>query len=216
MNAVIFDNDGVLVDSEPLHRIAWERTFGPRGVVVPDDDYEWSIGRRDLVFAQRIIDKFGMSETAGDVRDEKHRHLRVLLDEESQTFGGGPELVRKLAETRRLGIATSAMRAEIQIVLDRFALGGLFHSVVTNEDVTRHKPHPEPYLLCSERLGIAPERCVVFEDSVTGIESAKAAGMRVIAFTSTFPAEALSSADAVVESLADTDGLVALVRSLQR
>jgi len=216
VNAAIFDNDGVLVDSEPLHRVAWERTFGPRGIVVPEEDYEWSIGRRDLVFAQRIIDKFGMTETARDVRDEKHAHLRVLLDEESQTFDGGPELVRKLAKTHRLGITTSAMQAEIRIVLERFALDGIFHSIVTNEDVTHHKPHPEPYLLCSERLGIAPENCVVFEDSVTGIEAAKAAGMRVIAFTSTFPAEALSSADAVIDSLADTDKLVALVRSLQR
>lgn len=214
-NAVIFDNDGVLVDSEPLHRIAWERTFGPRGVVVPEEDYEWSIGRRDLLFAQRMVDKFGISETALAVRDEKHDHLRELLATESRTFEGVPELVRRLAGTYRLGIASSAMRAEIRIVLDCLRLGGLFDTIVTNEDVDRHKPDPLPYCLCAERLGVEPERCVVFEDSVTGVEAARAAGMRVIGFTSTFAREELSGADAVVGSLADTETLVELVGSLQ-
>ena len=215
-NAVIFDSDGVLVDSEPLHRIAWEQTFGPRGVVVPEQDYEWSIGRRDLVFAQRIIDKFGIDETALAVRDEKHDRLREFLAAESRAFEGGPQLVRRLAETCRLGIATSAMRAEIRIVLDCLGLNGLFDAIVTNEDVDRHKPDPRPYCLCADRLGVEPARCVVFEDSVTGVESAKAAGMRVIGFTSTFSREELSAADAVVESLADTEALAGLVRSFQQ
>ncbi len=185
-NAVIFDNDGVLVDSEPLHRIAWEQTFGPRGVVVSEEDYEWSIGRRDLFFAERMVDKFGMSETPLAVRDEKHDHLRELLVTESRAFEGGPQLVRRLGGMYTLGIASSAMRVEIRIVLDCLGLDGLFDVIVTNEAVDRHKPDPLPYSLCAGRMGVEPAHCVVFEDSVTGVASAKAAGMRVIAFTSTF------------------------------
>ena len=215
-NAVIFDNDGVLVDSEPLHRIAWERTFGPRGVIVPEQDYEWSIGRRDLLFAERMVDKFGMSEAPLAVRDEKHGHLRELLATESHAFEGGRQLVRRLAAKYRMGIASSAMRAEILIALDRLGLDEVFDVIVTNEDVERHKPDPQPYVLCAGRLGVEPARCVVFEDSVTGVASAKAAGMRVIAFTSTFTPGELSAADAVVESLADTDALVELVHLLQQ
>jgi beta-phosphoglucomutase len=214
MNAVIFDNDGVLVDSEPLHRVAWEQTFGPRGVVVSEEDYAWSIGRRDLLFAERIIDKAAMDETAEGIRDEKHAHLRRLLATESRPFPGGPELVRALAKTYVLAVTSSAMRTEIGIVLDRLGLDDVFETFVTNEDVSRHKPDPEPYVLCAERLGVRPEHCVVFEDSVTGIEAAVAAGMHVIGFTSTFPREALSAADVVVDSLADTEALAALVASL--
>ncbi len=214
-HAVIFDNDGVLVDSEPLHRIAWEQTFGPRGVVVPDEDYAWSIGRRDLTFAGRMAEKFGIADAAEVIRDEKHDHLRRLLTEQSETFPGAADLVRALAPDHRLGISSSAMRAEVAIVLDRFGLEGLFDVIVANEDVTKHKPDPEPYLLCAERLGIPPERCIVFEDSLTGIDAARSAGMRVIAFTSTFPAAELARADAVVENLADTDALLGLIRSLE-
>ena len=212
--AVIFDNDGVLVDSEPLHRIAWEHTFGPRQVIVSEEDYAWSIGRRDLLFAARIAEKAGLSEPPERIRDEKHAHLRHLLATDARPFAGGPELVRALGRVHLLGIATSAMRAEVEIVLDRLGLGGLFRAIVANEDVRQHKPHPEPYLICAEHLGVPADRCVVIEDSVTGVEAAKAAGMRVIAFTSTFPAGALSGADIVVEDLADTVRLVALVRSL--
>ena len=96
--AVIFDNDGVLVDSEPLHRVAWERTFGPRGVVVPGADYDWSIGRRDATFAGIIAERFGLPDTPESLVDEKRSHLVAMLEQESQTFDGLPELVRAIVE----------------------------------------------------------------------------------------------------------------------
>jgi beta-phosphoglucomutase len=213
--AVIFDCDGVLVDSEPLHRIAWERTYGRRGVVVPEVDYAWSIGRRDITFAEIIAKRFGLSDSGPDLVTEKRGHLIRMIAEESNTFSGLPELVARLALSRHLGIASSAMRREIGLATQRFGLERYFNVIVSNEDVTHHKPDPEPYLLCAERLGIPPDRCVVFEDSVSGIRSAKTAGMSVVAFTSTFPAEELAEADAVIDSLAETDKLVDLVQSLE-
>jgi len=212
--AVIFDNDGVLVDSEPLHRIAWERVFRPRGAVVSEDDYAWSIGRRDLTFAGLIADRFRLRDSAEALRDEKRRHYLKLLREESRTFGGLPELVRALARTHRLGIASSAIREAIDTVIERFGLDGLFEAVVSQEEVADHKPHPQPYRLCAERLGVAPARCVAIEDSVSGVRSAKAAGMRAIGFTSTFPGDALREADAVIGSMSDGPAILDLVDSL--
>ena len=214
--AVIFDNDGVLVDSEPIHRVAWEKVFGARGVVVSPADYAWSIGRRDVTFAEVIIKKFNLDDTPEDLRDEKLTHYLKMLAEKATAFEGIPELLRRLAETYRLGIATSAMREAVDIVLPRLGISGPFGAIVTNEDVTRHKPDPQPYLLCAEQLGVEPARCVALEDSVSGIESAGAAGMRVIALTSTFPADQLSGADAVIDSFADTEATVALIDSLGR
>jgi len=216
MNAVIFDHDGVLVDSEPLHRVAWEATFGPMGVIVSAEDYAWSIGRRDLTFAQKLVEKLGLREPAAGIVEEKHRHLRRLLRTESSTFDGVPDLVRRLAEHHLLGIASSAMRAEVDITLPRFGMAGLFQAIVTSEDVNEHKPHPEPYLHCAAKLGVAPTDCVVFEDSVSGIQAARAAGMSVVAFASTFPAEQLADADAVLKRLDDVAGIAALVDSLAR
>lgn len=214
MKAAIFDHDGVLVDSEPLHRIAWKRTFGPRGIVVSKKDYAWSIGRRDLTFAGVIIKKFALGDSAESLVAEKRSHLLRLLATRGQTFEGVLELVERLGGAYRLGIASSAMRPEIDISIGHFSLEGLFAAIVSNEDVASHKPHPEPFLLCADRLGVAPHDCVVFEDSVTGIESAKAAGMKVIAFASTFPPEDLAGADAVISSFADTDAVLHLVESI--
>jgi HAD superfamily hydrolase (TIGR01509 family) len=204
------------VDSEPLHRIAWERTFGPRGVVVSEPDYVWSIGRRDVTFAGVVAEKYGLADPPVELRDEKHRHLLELLETRSRTFDGLPELVRALAANRHVGVVSSALRREVRLVLTRFGLADHVESIVCNEDVTRHKPDPEPYLLCAQRLGVEPARCVVFEYSRSGIAAARAAGMPVIGFTSTFAADQLDGADAVVDSLCDTDALVALVGDVQR
>ncbi|MFW6107697.1 MAG: HAD family hydrolase [bacterium] len=212
--AAIFDVDGVLVDSEPLHRVAWEHVFGPRGVVVPQSDYAWSIGRRDVLLAGRVRDRFGLDDSAEALRDEKIDYYVELLARESETFEGVPELVRALAAGWRLGITSSAHGRAIDIVLDRFGLCPYFPVIVANEDVANHKPHPEPYLTCARLLGADPRACVAFEDSVSGIESAGAAGMRVIAVTTTFPAGELGGADAVLESLADTAEVVRLAKSL--
>ncbi|MFO7899563.1 MAG: HAD family phosphatase [Planctomycetota bacterium] len=212
--AAIFDVDGVLVDSEPLHRIAWEHVFGPRGVVVPEADYAWSIGRRDVLFAGRIRDRFALEDPAEALRDEKIDYYLELLARESEMFEGVPELVRALAAGWRLGITSSAHTRAVDIVLDRFGLRPYFPVIVANEDVANHKPHPEPYLTCARLLGADPCACVAFEDSVSGVESAGAAGMRVVAVTTTFAADELGGADVVLESLADTAEVIRLAESL--
>jgi mannitol-1-/sugar-/sorbitol-6-phosphatase len=107
------------------------------------------------------------------------------------------------------------MREEIDLGTQRFDIARHFETIVSNEDVANHKPDPEPYLLCAERLGVVPTRCTVFEDSVSGIRAGKAAGMGVIAFTSTFAAEKLIEADVVIDCMADTDAMLRLVESLE-
>jgi HAD superfamily hydrolase (TIGR01509 family) len=212
--AVIFDHDGVLVDSEPLHRVAWDRTFGPRRLDVSEADFLWSIGRSDTLFTERIVEKYGADAPAEVLRREKWSCFLDLLATESETFPGLIELLPALAETRALGIASSAWSDAIEITLRRFDIARYFGVIVANEHVTKHKPEPDPYLLCAERLDVRPARCVVFEDSVMGIASARAAGMRVIALTSTFSAENLADADAVIDSFEDRDTVLALVEEL--
>jgi HAD superfamily hydrolase (TIGR01509 family) len=213
--AVIFDHDGVLVDSEPLHRVAWDRTFGPRGLTVSEADFLWSIGRSDSLFTERVVEKYGADVPAEVLRREKWACFLDLLATESETFDGLLDLLAALAATRTLGIASSAWADAIEITVRRFDIADRFDAIVSNEDVERHKPEPDPYLLCAERLGVAPSRCVAVEDSVMGVASARAARMRVVAFTSTFPSRDLADADAVIDGFADTDAVVRLVEELE-
>jgi len=213
VRAVLFDHDGVLVDSEPLHRIAWERTFGPRGIRVSEEDYEWSIGRRDLIFAGVIIRKHNLRDTPEAVIADKRKHMLRMMAEESKTFDGVPELVRRLAGEYRLGVVSSAMRPEVNITLKRFGFEEMFQAVVSCEDTTEHKPDPEPYRLCAARLSVPPEACVAIEDSASGIESARAAGACVIAVATTLPREKLAAADVIIDDLSDTGRILQLIRT---
>ncbi len=202
------------MDSEPLHREAWEHVFGRRGVVVADEDYTWSIGRRDVTFAGVVRDKFGLTDSAESLRDEKIDFYLELLADRSESFDGILELVQALSADWRIGITSSAHLRAVDIVLSRFRLAPYFDAIVTNETVANHKPHPEPYQVCARALEVDPADCVAFEDSVTGVASARAAGMRVIALTTTFSADELCEADAVIDSVADTDEIVRLAEDL--
>lgn len=214
-HAILFDHDGVLVDSEPLHRVAWEATFEPKGIAVSEEDYTWSVGRRDLLFAARVSEKYRVDLSPAEIVDEKRRHLQTLLATKALLLPGISDLVQRLGELYPLGVASSAVRHDIHITLTRFDLEKHFRVVIGAEDVTRHKPDPQPYLIAAERLGVEPGRCVVLEDSITGIQSAKAAGARVIGVAGTFPAERIRPfTDTIVTSLADTPRILALIESL--
>lgn len=212
--AVMFDYDGVLVNSEPIHRMAWAQIFRARGVCVSEADFAWSVGRRDITFAERIVTKFRLSEEPETIRNEKRAVYLRMLQTKVRAFEGIPELLRHLGSSRPLGLVTSSMLGEVEVGLDNLGLREHFDTLVTSEDVQQHKPHPEPYLLCAQRLCVAPADCVAFEDSPSGIRAAKAAGMRVVALTTTFARAELAEADEIIEGVADTAAVVALLESL--
>jgi HAD superfamily hydrolase (TIGR01509 family) len=214
LDAVIFDFDGVLANSEPLHRRAWEGLLARRGITAAEADYEWSIGRRDIQFAGLLVDKFGLTDTAAGLQDEKRSTYLDDLRNRGEMREGARELVLAAADTYRIGLASSAKRDAVDIVLERFEISPLFKTIVTNEDVSEFKPRPEPYLLCARRLGVEPRRCVAFEDSPSGVHAARAAGMRVIAVTGTSPPKRLADADEVTDGLADTARLLSVIASM--
>lgn len=210
----MFDYDGVLVNSEPIHRMAWEQICLPRGLHVSEADYAWSVGRRDIAFAERLVTKFGLRESPETVRNEKRAAYLMMLKTKIEAFAGIPELLQRLGSNRPLGLVTSSMLSEVEIGLATLGLQSYFTTLVTSEDVRQHKPHPEPYLLCAQRMGVDPTGCLVFEDSPSGIRAAKAAGMSVIAITTTFQRAELAEADAIIDSVVDTAAVATLVESV--
>ncbi len=210
MRGVLFDFDGVLVDSEPLHFGALRDALAPEGIRIDEDEYR----RRYLAYddhgsIRRALDEHGLDASAARVERIVARKAAAFeaLIPSVPFFPGARELVRALAREVPVGIASGALRAEIEAILGPGGLLDAFSAIVGAEDVRQGKPHPEPYLTAMARLdgGLRPGDCLVFEDSMPGVAAARAAGMKVVAVTNSYPAARLMAADRVVESLAGLD-----------
>lgn len=217
MRAVLFDFDGVLVNSEPLHYRALRGCLLPEGIDVGEEEYaRWYLAYDDWRAIQIALDRHGVAHDAARVQALADRKAD-LFDELLATvplFPGARELVESLAREMPLAIASGALRSEIERILQPCGLRPLFAAIVGAEDVLKGKPDPEPYLTAMARLQphaheLRPEQCVVIEDTMPGIASALAAGMKVVGVAQTYPPENLRAAHLVVESLAalDADGL---------
>ncbi len=195
-SAIIFDMDGVLVDSEPVHDCAWQALFAElnlahnHGIVFAD-----YIGRSDRVLLRDLIARHQLTHSIDDLIQRKLHHLLKLLRAHRIEFRELHDLLPALAKHYKLGIATSAPRIAIDVVMEVTGLRPHFQAIVGREDVQHAKPQPEVYLTAAARLGISPADCCAIEDTPVGIEAAKAAGMTVIGLTTSLPAAKLDRAD---------------------
>jgi beta-phosphoglucomutase len=202
--AVIFDMDGVLTDSEPLINAAAVAMFEEMGVRVLPDDFLPFVGTGENRYIGGVAEKYGVRL---DIVSAKRRTYEIYLElvpEKLEAFPGAVELVTScLREGFKIAVASSADRIKIYANLVKIGLPPeMWNAIVTGEDVERRKPEPDIFLLAASRLNLKPDRCIVIEDAVNGIEAAKAAGMKCIAVAQTFAPEALRQADAVFESMA--------------
>ncbi len=214
--AVIFDMDGVIVDSGSLHFQSWQEAFASHGIKFSRKDFSQAFGR---VNKDIIADKLGNKATTGLVHaigEEKESIFRRLV----QTCGlealpGAIGLIENLdRQGFRLAVASSAPRANIELILGKLGLQQCFQASVSGEDVTRGKPDPQPFLLAAERLGAKPEQSAVIEDAPAGIEAACRAGMAAIGITTSHKRAEMAEADLVVDSLSelDADKIVQLIK----
>jgi HAD superfamily hydrolase (TIGR01509 family) len=211
--AVIFDLDGVLVDSEGLHVDAWKLLFGREGTTVSDAEYEHGVGMTDIAWIRWLFERRGKAVDATWWQDAKRAVYGDILKANVRAFPGVPKLVERLwAEGFRLGVASSSWRENIETVVEGLGLADRFEAFVGKEDVARHKPAPDAYLRAARRLGVSPGSCTVLEDSVLGVRAAKAAGMRCIAVPNSLPADRLAEADLVLETLEDADRIIRFAR----
>ncbi len=202
--AIIFDMDGVVVDSERSQVEAERRLFLRHGVVPTQEDWAYFVGRTTEDVMAYMARKYNIKATPERLVKDRDALYAGKLRDSVLLMPGFRELANSLSPRYRLGLTTSSSRAEAEFELKRFKLGRLFSAVVTGDDVANGKPHPEPYAKTISLLGLSPSECVVIEDAVNGISSAKEAGALAIGLTGTFPAERLASAaDAVVHSLSE-------------
>ncbi len=204
--AILFDMDGVIVDSEPRHARAFLDVFrdlgyGDRhGIHFPD-----YYGRSDVTLWVDFIAKHQPPQPLAELAALKQARFLELIRAEEPLFEGLPELVEKLAARYPLAVASGSQHPAIEAVLALRHLRRFFSAVVSFTDVRHGKPAPDIFLLAAQRLGVAPDDCCVIEDTTAGIEAARAAGMEVIAITNTYPAAALARASRVVRTYGEIE-----------
>ena len=215
MQAVIFDFDGVIADSEPLHFEGLRRTLEEIQIDLTEADYYANyLGFDDrgcILEALRVNQRPASSTLTESLMAKKATAYLASIKDHLVIFPGVKEFVEEAAATCPIAIASGALRAEIELVLEHIGLRKAFSHITSAEDVRHGKPHPEPFLhalagLNRHRTGavLSPTSCLVIEDSRPGIRAAKSAGMKVLAVANTHTVQDLHEADAISHSLQDT------------
>jgi beta-phosphoglucomutase len=207
LQAVIFDFDGVVADSEPLHFRALQDVLAARGIALTADEYYGSLLGYDDVAAMEVLERMrnlhlDRHERAALIAAKVGRYAELQASGEL-LCAGAADCIARLGAAVPLAIASGARRDEIERSLDRAGLTSAFPIIVASGDTPRGKPSPDPYARAVALLGAEPSRSVAIEDSRWGIESARVAGLRAVAVTHSYPASELASADLVVRCLDD-------------
>jgi beta-phosphoglucomutase len=211
IRAIVFDFDGVIANSEPLHFRAFRDVLAERGITLAEREYyDRYLGFDDVAAFDAIARDRGVPLTPRDIADltaGKALRMEALERDGSVLFAGARDAVKRMADRGPTAIASGAIRAEILRVLEHEQLVRFFRAIVGAEDAPRSKPAPDPYLRALELLSQAfyeplrASECVAIEDSKWGLESARAAGLRAIGITHTYAADALTGADLVIDHL---------------
>lgn len=215
MRAVIFDFDGVIADTEPLHFQSLRRTLAGIKIVLTEKDYYADyLGFDDrgcILEALRINRRPISSSLVEELMAEKAAAYLTSIKDHLVIFPGVREFVEGAAANYPIAIASGALRAEIELVLEQIGIRKAFCHITSAEDVTCGKPNPEPFLQALAELNrrhpaapIPPDACLAIEDSRPGIQAARSAGMKVLAVTNTHTVQDLHEADAISYSLSET------------
>lgn len=203
-DAIIFDMDGVLIDSGSVHRDSWVRLAEELGAQVTSEQFSATFGRQNRDIVPMLFGEDLSDNRVAELSDRKEVLYRELARGKIRAVDGAAELVRACQQAGlRLAIGSSAPPLNIELALDELGIAECFEAIVDESAVSRGKPDPQVFLLAAERLGLHPAACVVIEDAPAGIEAALSGGMTVVGLTSHHPADRLARADLVVDSLTD-------------
>ena len=198
---VIFDMDGVLIDSYRTHFMSWKKALNKHGLDITEEQFSSTFGQTNKDILSKLF-PFLSLDRINAIAEEKERSFRQLIKEDFPEMEGASELIKSIHESGGLlGIGSSGPLENIKTVLSLLPAGRYFQAIVSGNDISHGKPHPEVFLKTAERLGISPSRCVVIEDAPAGIEAAKRAGCSAIALVGTVSKDQLKNADMIVESL---------------
>jgi HAD superfamily hydrolase (TIGR01509 family) len=219
LQAVIFDFDGIIVDSEPLHHEAFDRVLEPLGLSIPWEHYY----REYLGFDDRDVLRTRFREADRALHDahmqelmhkKAEAYLAIIREKGAAPFAGVVDFVRRMSDAVPCGISSGALMSDIEPVIEQLGIASCFSEIVTADQVAASKPDPESYRVAFARLKLRypdridrPGQTLAIEDTPAGIVSAKGAGLKVLAVTNSYDREYLLEADGVTDSLENVSRL---------
>lgn len=200
--AVIWDMDGVIADTAPYHLKAWQQVFQKRGVNFTENDFRRNFGQRNDTIIKNVLGESVSLSEIDAIAGEKEKNFRQSVRQHIIPLPGAVELMKSLKEYGfSMALASSAPIENIRLIFGGLDINDCFQAIVFGREVKEGKPSPQGFLLAAEKLGVAPQNCIVVEDAVAGITAAKRAGMRCLAVTNTHPRTRLMEADLIVDTL---------------
>jgi beta-phosphoglucomutase family hydrolase len=200
---VVFDMDGVLVDSAGAHFESWRALGAENGLTITQAQFAATFGRHNGDIVPILFGAVSQQRLTA-LADRKEALYRDIVRGRVPAVPGAADLVRELrAAGLRLAVGSSGPLANIRLILRELGVSELFDAISSGEDVTRGKPDPQVFQIACERLGLPPQRCIVIEDAPVGIAAAKAAGCRAVAVMLHHGRDKFTEADVVVERLSD-------------
>ncbi len=210
IKAIIFDFDGVVVDSEPLHLKVFQQVLRDVGVSLSKEDYILKyLAFDDKTFFTNSLSDFGKYESPQQVEqliNKKSRIFEALIEDSIKVFPGVREFLQNINGNYPVAIGSGALRSEIEIILNKLNMEKYFDFIVSADEVENCKPNPEVYLKVLDEFNsrndfqLMAEECLVFEDAVYGIQAAKSAGMKCVGISNSYNSDEIKDADLVFES----------------
>jgi beta-phosphoglucomutase len=211
LKAIIFDCDGVIADTEPLHLAAFARVLAEESIALTDDEYFAHYLAMDDrgCFNKAFADRGSplSLEQLTELISRKAGYVELAMQTSLALLPGAAEFIRSAADRYPLAVASGALRAEVETIVNHGGIRDCFRAIVTAEDTPRSKPFPDPFI---KALGLLNQKydqrveagqCLVIEDSIHGVRAALEAGMRCLAVTNSYPREKLTEANRIVDSL---------------
>lgn len=208
IEAIIFDFDGVVVDSEPLYEVAEKRLFAEYGVTVPDEDWKIFKGSSEMGFYRLVRDRYNIDAPIDELRRKGRNFLLEAFAGGLHYFPGFEAFLGKIKDRYKTGLVTATSGEILDWIFRNTPIRNPFSNVITAEDVNNSKPHPEPFQKICRMMNVSPENTIVIEDSIMGIRSALAAGAITIGFLSSFTAKDLAAAHFTARNYGEIENLV--------
>lgn len=205
---ILFDFDGVIALSEPVHMRSWEDLARDAGENLPAGFLEGGIGVHDSILSENLSKAWGWRYSTSFILREKRRNYSRRCVSEVHLVPGVLQAIERFADEFPIGIGTSSRQSEVEPIIEAFGLRRFFKTIVTAEKVTNPKPHPEVYHTAASLIGRDPRHCWVFEDSVHGAAAGRATGARLIALTTTHPHEMLKPCHMAIHDYSDLEAIL--------
>ena len=203
IKAILFDMDGVVIDSEKLYSQSEKKLLAQYGVKFDKSDWHYIKGCTEKQFYDLVYSKFNINIPRNQLIDKGRNFLKMVFTQELEYMNGFNEIYSIFKKKFKLALVTSTGPELVNHIDSLLSIYEKFDIVITSKDTTIHKPQPEPYLIAMERLQLQPNQCIIFEDSIQGIKAGKAAGSYVIALEGSLEKEVLTEADLIISSFYD-------------